>query len=289
MNRNSEESKENLCGRSRVLAAQTSLSELSPGSDLHRAITYHQAVPGSEARAKLCIYAGNALGISDEATIGLAAAVETLHNASLIQDDLQDNDATRRGRAAVWKKFGRDVAINVTDLLLSNAFALAASAGPLHAQKLVTTMNRAVARTLQGQTNDLSYEQQTDLDEAIAIAKEKSGALFSLSLELPLIMADHQQSLSQAREIGTLFGIGYQIFDDLLDRDSDRLSGNSANIALMIEETAVTKYKVDTAEELAYYFLSEAASGAAELPSGCGDLLIEKCSALLHALEREAA
>lgn len=289
MNRNSVELKENLCGRSRVLAAQTSLSELSPGSDLHRAITYHQAVPGSEARAKLCIYAGNALGISDEATIGLAAAVETLHNASLIQDDLQDNDETRRGRAAVWKEFGRDVAINVTDLLLSNAFALAASAGPLHAQKLVTTMNRAVARTLQGQTNDLSYEQQTDLDEAIAIAKEKSGALFSLSLELPLIMADHQQSLSQAREIGALFGIGYQIFDDLLDRDSDRLSGNSANIALMIEETAVRKYKVDTAEELAYYFLSEAASGAAELPSGCGDLLIEKCSALLQVLEREAA
>jgi len=289
MNRNSVELKENLCGRSRVLAAQTSLSELSPGSTLHRAITYHQAAPGSEARAKLCIYAGNALGISDEATIGLAAAVETLHNASLIQDDLQDNDETRRGRAAVWKKFGRDVAINVTDLLLSNAFALAASAGPLHAHKLVTTMNRAVARTLQGQTNDLSFEQQTDLNEAIAIAKEKSGALFSLSLELPLIMADHQQSLSQAREIGTLFGIGYQIFDDLLDRDSDRLSGNSANIALMIEETAVTKYKVDTAEELAYYFLSEAASGAAELPSGCGDLLIEKCSALLQVLEREAA
>jgi len=289
MDRYSEELEESLCVRSRVLAAQTSLSELTPGSNLHRAITYHQAAPGSEARAKLCVYAGNALGISDEATVGLAAAVETLHNASLIQDDLQDNDAIRRGRAAVWKKFGRDIAINATDLLLSNAFALAASAGPLHAQKLVTAMNRAVARTLQGQTNDLDFEPQTDLDDAIAIAKEKSGALFSLSLELPLIMADHQQLLSLAREIGSLFGIGYQIFDDLLDRDSDRLSGNTANIALMIEESAVTKYKADTAEDLAYYFLSEAASGAADLPSRCGDLLIEKCSALLHVLEREAA
>lgn len=289
MNRHKNDLKENLCARSRVLAAQTSLIELTPGSSLYRAIAYHQAAPGSEARAKLCIHAGHALGISDEATVGLAAAVETLHNASLIQDDLQDNDTTRRGRAAVWKKFGQDIAINATDLLLSNAFALAASAGPLHAQKLVTTMNRAVARTLQGQTNDLNFEQQTHLDDAIDIAKEKSGALFSLSLELPLIMADHQQSLSLAREIGTLFGIGYQIFDDLLDRDSDRLSGNSANIALMIEETAMKKYKADTAEELAYYFLSEAASRAADLPSSCGDLLIEKCSALLHVLEREAA
>jgi geranylgeranyl diphosphate synthase type II len=289
MNRHTDDLTENLCARSRALAAQTSVSELTPDSTLHRAISYHQAVPGSEARAKLCIHAGNALGISDEATVGLAAAVETLHNASLIQDDLQDNDATRRGRAAVWKKFGRDIAINATDLLLSNAFALAASAGPLHARKLVTTMNQAVARTLQGQTSDLNYEQQTNLDDAIAIAKEKSGALFSLSLELPLIMADHQQSLSLAREIGMLFGIGYQIFDDLLDRDSDRLSGKRANIALMIEETAMKKYKADSAEELAYYFLSEAASGAADLPSSCGDLLIEKCSVLLHVLEREAA
>ncbi|MAV53057.1 MAG: hypothetical protein CMQ01_04725, partial [Gammaproteobacteria bacterium] len=88
---------------------------------------------------------------------------------------------------------------------------------------------------------------------------------------------------------GTLFGIGYQIFDDLQDREGDRLSGNTANMALMVEDNAVSKYQANTAEELAYYFLSEAASGAAELPSGCGDLLIEKCSALLQVLEREAA
>ncbi|MAS59796.1 MAG: polyprenyl synthetase [Gammaproteobacteria bacterium] len=289
MNSKNNISNEDLLARSRELAGKTSLSELTSGSELHSAITYHQAALGSEARSRLCIHAGIALGLPVDATVNLAAAVETLHNASLIQDDLQDNDAMRRGRAAVWKKFGQDIAINATDLLLSNAFALAASAGPIYAHKLVAIMNRAVARTLQGQTNDLHVGQQPGLDQAIAIAREKSGTLFSLSLELPLVMADYQESLSLARETGTLFGIGYQIFDDLQDREGDRLSGNTANMALMVEDNAVSKYQANTAEELAYYFLSEAASGAAELPSGCGDLLIEKCSALLQVLEREAA
>ncbi len=289
MNLNPEYTIESLLARSRKLAGDTSLSELTPGSTLHSALVYHQSAPGSEARARLCINAGIALGLPVDATVYLSAAVETLHNASLIQDDLQDNDATRRGRAAVWKKFGQDIAINATDLLLSNAFALAASAGPKHAHKLVKTMNRAVAKTLQGQTNDLNVGQQPSLDHAIAIAREKSGTLFSLSLELPLVMADHQESLSLARETGTLFGIGYQIFDDLQDRDSDRLSGNTANMALMMEGTVITKYRANTAEEFACYFLNEAASGAASLPRGCGGLLIDKCSALLHKLERDAA
>ena len=168
---------------SRALAEKTALTELSSGSALHDAIRYHYQTSGSEARAALCLSASIALGLTPDAAIRLAASVETLHNASLIQDDLQDRDEIRRGKTAIWKKFSPDIAINATDLLIASAFELVVSAGSDSAHRLVTTMNRAIARTLQGQTKDLNAVRDLGVDQAIAVAKEKSGPLFSLSLE----------------------------------------------------------------------------------------------------------
>ena len=94
---------------SRALAEKTALTELSPGSALHDAIRYQYRTPGSEARAALCLSASLALGLTDESAVRLAASVETLQNASLVQDDLQDRDALRRGKTAIWKQFGPDL------------------------------------------------------------------------------------------------------------------------------------------------------------------------------------
>jgi len=168
----------NLLKDSRDLAQSTLLKELSPTSKLRQVIEYHYSASGSEARGSLCISASLAPALNFEVAINLSAAVETLHNASLIQDDLQDLDEFRRGQLSVWKKFGSDIAINTTDLLIANAFALAASAAPNSAHNLISTMKRAIAVTLQGQTNDLNTDQDLSIDEAILIAKEKSGPFF---------------------------------------------------------------------------------------------------------------
>ena len=274
----------------RALAEKTALAELSPGSALHNAIRYHYRTPGSEARATLCLSASLALGLTADSAVRLAASVETLHNASLIQDDLQDRDEIRRGKTAIWKQFGPDIAINATDLLIACAFELVASAGSSSAHRLVTTMNRAIARTLQGQTKDLNAGRDLNFDQAIAVAKEKSGPLFSLSLELPLVLAGHFYFLSMAREAGASFGIGYQIFDDIHDSAQDRESGSLSNMALLVESSGDTKLSsLGSAEDLAHHYLQEAASSAAALPDGCGALLADKCAELLSELDREAA
>ena len=274
----------------RALAEKTALAELSPGSALHNAIRYHYRTPGSEARATLCLSASLALGLTADSAVRLAASVETLHNASLIQDDLQDRDEIRRGKTAIWKQFGSDIAINATDLLIACAFELVASAGSSSAHRLVTTMNRAIARTLQGQTKDLNAGRDLNFDQAIAVAKEKSGPLFSLSLELPLVLAGHFYFLSMAREAGASFGIGYQIFDDIHDSAQDRESGSLSNMALLVESSGDTKLSsLGSAEDLAHHCLQEAASSAAALPDGCGALLADKCAELLSELDREAA
>ena len=274
---------------SRALAEKTALTELSSGSALHDAIRYHYLTSGSEARAALCLSASIALGLTPDAAIRVAASVETLHNASLIQDDLQDRDEIRRGKTAIWKKFSPDIAINATDLLIASAFELVASAGSDSAHRLVTTMNRAIARTLQGQTKDLNAVRDLGVDQAIAVAKEKSGPLFSLSLELPLVLAGHSYFLRMAREAGAAFGIGYQIFDDINDAARDRESGNLSNLALLLGSSGDTLSSLEGAEGLAHHYLQEAASGATALPNGCGALLADKCAELLSELDREAA
>ena len=275
---------------SRALAEETALKELTPGSVLHDAIRYHYRTPGSEARAALCLSASLALGLAAESAARLAASVETLHNASLIQDDLQDRDALRRGKSSIWKQFGSDIAINATDLLIASAFELVASAGSGSAHRLVTTMNRAIARTLQGQTKDLNAGRDLNVDQAIAVAKEKSGPLFSLSLELPLVLSGHFYFLDTAREAGAAFGIGYQIFDDIHDCARDRESGSFSNLALMVGSSGDSELaSLECAEDLAHHYLQEAAIGASALPDGCGALLADKCTELLSELDREAA
>lgn len=275
---------------SRALAEKTALAELSPGSALHDAVRYQYRTPGSEARAALCLSASLALGLTDESAVRLAASVETLHNASLIQDDLQDRDALRRGKTTIWKQFGPDIAINATDLLIATAFELVASASSGSAHRLVSTMSRAIARTLQGQTKDLDAGRGLNVEQAIAVAKEKSGPLFSLSLELPLVLSGHFYFLSMAREAGAAFGIGYQIFDDMHDCTRDRESGNLSNLALLAGSSGDSELlSMESAEDLAHHYLQEAASGAAALPDGCGALLADKCTELLSELDREAA
>lgn len=279
-----------LLKNSRALAEKAALKELTTGSALHDAIRYQYRTPGSEARAALCLSASLALGLTAESAARLAASVETLHNASLIQDDLQDRDELRRGKTAIWKQFGPDIAINATDLLIATAFELAASASSGSAHRLVSTMSRAIARTLQGQTKDLDAGRDLNVDQAIAVAKEKSGPLFSLSLELPLVLSGHFYFLSMAREAGAAFGIGYQIFDDMHDCARDRESGNFSNLALLAGSSGDSGLlSMESAEDLAHHYLQEAASGAAALPDGCGALLADKCTELLSELDREAA
>lgn len=279
-----------LLERSRELLEQSALSQVSTSSPLHHSIAYHLSTPGSLARSKLSLSASSALNLTTDESVRLAAAVESLHNASLIQDDLQDRDAIRRGKVTVWKKFGPDLAINATDLMLSSAFALAASAGGVEAAfALVNTMHQAVAKTLEGQTKDLSHEGLQRLEDAVAVAKEKSGPLFSLSLELPLVLSGHDEYLGVAREVGAAFGIGYQIFDDIQDRELDRAAGDRFNLALMIESVLSEGSCFKTAEQLAHHYLDQAATSAASLPNDCAALLREKCMDLLMKLELEAA
>lgn len=255
----------------RACVAQT------PGHDpLAAALEHHLAAGGRRTRTRLSLTASRALGLPESDRLALAAAVELLHNASLIQDDLQDGDATRRGRPSVWRLFGKDTAIGLTDLLISAAYASLSGVSRIDAlPALLRQLHAAIGVTLRGQDGDLGHCRAPgpSLEAVLATARQKSGPLFALSLELPLIRADLGDAVPQANEAACQFGVGYQIADDMEDAYGDRAAGNPANVVLALAEDLPFSDALREARRLASGHLEASRRLAQRLPRGCGALL----------------
>jgi len=252
---------------------------LDENSVLRAALDHHLLENGSQSRAQLTLSTSKALGLSLKNQLHLAAAVECLHNASLIQDDLQDKDTLRRGQESVWSYFGSNAAINLTDLLIATSFVLL---GHVDSQgclpQLLNCMQRAIALTLQGQSRDLCEESTgRAVKTSLAVAESKSGPLFALCLELPLITASKFSSLNAAQQAGCFFGAGYQVLDDINDAASDQATENNANVVVALSEALSAKDAHYEAQAVARHYLDRAHQLAESLPNNCAALLIEYC------------
>jgi len=199
----------------RIALVEQLLSDAThtPGR-LGDASAYLLEQPGKRIRARLCLDLADSLQIPPEEGIVLAAAVELLHNASLVLDDVQDNDEMRRGRASIWRTFGRSQAINLGTFLIAQSSTLAArlrGVSPLFA----ATLREATA----GQAAEIDFHAATPTLPAYEkMAEAKTGALFALGAQSAAILARLPEDL--AAGIGNAFarlGAAYQLQDDLAD------------------------------------------------------------------------
>ena len=79
---------------------------------------------GQKIRAKICFSVGKSFGLKEDLLLDIAAFTDLLHNASLIHDDLIDDDSERRGCATPWKKYGKEKALLLGDLLISKSLEI---------------------------------------------------------------------------------------------------------------------------------------------------------------------
>jgi len=250
---------------------------------IHGAYLHHFKATGGGARSKLAFRCASNLGVEYHDATCLAAAVECLHNASLIQDDLQDGSHYRRGQASVFAEFGRDVALGLTNRLITAAFSCLSriensSALPL----LIRKTHEAVAETIAGQTRELAGTKESlSLGSRISAARQKSGPLFALSLEFPLIMAGEEKSLVSAHEAACLFGLGYQILDDLKDQKADSQNDAMGSIVLAMKAERSDPSIEQAAVQLARSYLNDAISNAGKLPRGAREPMTEMIENLL--------
>lgn len=193
----------------------------SAANQLDAVVAWQRAVPGKGLRRRLAEEAGRALGLSSDLSGEIAAIVESVHEASLLIDDVNDRAGTRRGRESAYARFGADRAMLAGLKLLTQAQGRAAALAPDEpcpgavAQALAV----AVAEACDGQAGDLDGR-IGDWDAYERICRGKTGALAALAVVLPAETAGlHPSAVAAARDAVMLIGLAYQIRDDLADGD----------------------------------------------------------------------
>jgi len=184
---------------------------------------------GKRMRPLLVMLVARDLGCSSPALVDVACAVELVHAASLVLDDLpcMDNAQLRRGKPAVHVQYGEDVAILASVALLSRAFGVLASAGdipPVTRARLVAKLAETVGSQglVRGQYQDLHGE---DLHggartlDAIATTNElKTGVLLGVAVDMAAIICQADERVAASlRAFALAAGHAFQIRDDLLD------------------------------------------------------------------------
>ena len=277
--------------RCRKLIQPALATESDPFAMAARAADYHLHAGGGRIRARLALDAALQLGLSARTAVVIASTCELLHNASLVHDDLQDRDSTRRGVDAVWKRFDAETAICTGDLLLSSAYASLADlddATPL--RQMLSLVHLRTTAAIQGQCADVAHRTTpvTDVATYLRIVAGKSGALLSLPLELVLLAAEQSPWTKLACDAAQAFAIGYQIADDLQDvsRDTGSDAATQAlNVVLLMQRDVAlapdasqelrSAHARQQAIALARQQLTLAARNAAALPHQCGNLLAQ--------------
>ena len=152
----------------------------------------------------------------DERVVAAAAAVELLHMATLVHDDVLDRALLRRGYPTVVASAGRDAAVATGDLLFSRAFAELAATGSAPAVQALSTASTALARGELMQRDDA-----WSADVTAARYRErcglKTGSLFAASCRLGAVLGGRGDGADALAAFGDRIGVAFQILDDVLD------------------------------------------------------------------------
>jgi len=197
-----------------------------------RPVTLHQPMwelldrGGKRFRPALTLLFCKAVGGQERRALPAAAAVEILHNMTLIHDDIEDQSELRRGKPCIHIMFGQSAAINSGDAMLIKVFEAAAD-GSIEATTKNNLIQQFAERAFQitrGQALEfeLNGRQSFTEEDVTEVLRNKTSALVALACEAGAIVARAKKSqLSAAGKFGEATGVGFQIVDDLLNVTGD--------------------------------------------------------------------
>lgn len=280
----------------RWLAEETSDRHPLPLTTLQQACHYSLNSPGKRLRPILTLATAELLELDPTLVRSMTLAIELIHTASLIHDDLPalDNDDFRRGQLTCHKVFGDATAVLAGDALIAWAFEIVARDTILHAnQKLeaIIMLTSVIEEICEGQMLDLNVleiehvsvsrkigehmkskikrddrphrARQATADWIQACHQKKTGALIATALAIPCIFLTNDtkyEYLQDLTKVGLLFGLAFQITDDIIDDYAGTLSCNERDgkeISSIHCASYVTVYGLETAKALAESAISE--------------------------------
>ena len=172
---------------------------------------------GKRLRPMLTLAMARIAGYQGEGHIKLAAAVEFMHTATLLHDDVVDESDMRRGKLAARMVWGNEASVLVGDFLLGQAFKMMVEVGSLHALDILSTAAAVIA---EGEVMQLGAAKNTatNEDEYLAVIRAKTAELFAAACEVgPVLAAKEKSSMAACRSYGMNLGIAFQLIDDALD------------------------------------------------------------------------
>ncbi len=232
----------------RVNGSIHNLMPIGRPDELYRAMRYLFDAGGKRLRPATLILATEAVGGNPDNVIPAATAVELVHNFTLIHDDIMDQDELRRGLPSVHVKWGLSGAILAGDTLYSKAFHILSQCetDPARMVQCLTVMSKTCIEICEGQWMDISFEKRNHVleEEYMEMVEKKTAVLYAASAKLGAILGGSTKEEADALwDFGRLVGVGFQIFDDVLDlvthedvlgkmRGSDLREGKQTLIAI---------------------------------------------------------
>ncbi len=183
---------------------------------------------GKRLRAVLPSLVGEAVGSHHKGHHDLGAAIEIIHNFTLVHDDIMDNDPIRRGRPAVHIAYDMPTAINAGDAMLALAFEMIAESADIKDEvmrDLVRVIGRMVRKVSEGQQMDMDFENRSDgvsEQEYLTMISGKTAAMFETCAQTGAMLAGASYDIQETCRLwGLETGLCFQLMDDLIDITGD--------------------------------------------------------------------
>ncbi|HPR64804.1 MAG TPA: polyprenyl synthetase family protein [Thermoanaerobaculia bacterium] len=194
------------------------INELSEGpQSVREAATYMAGAGGKRLRPALMLAVSRLLDVDRSKVIPMAAAVEWLHTATLIHDDIIDDAELRRGKPALYKIMGHNVSVLVGDFLYALAIKEAVKTRKL---AIIDILAETTVKMIEGEILALEHLCDPSMDEALYfdIITRKTAHLFATATTIPAhLNGSNPGQLRALKDYGTNFGIAFQMIDDMKD------------------------------------------------------------------------
>jgi octaprenyl-diphosphate synthase len=186
---------------------------------------------GKRLRPMMTLATAGLCGYRGQGHVKLAAAVEFMHTATLLHDDVVDESDLRRGKLAARMLWGNEASVLVGDFLLGQAFRMMVEVGSLPCLEVLSTAATVIA---EGEVMQLAAAKDTATteDDYIAVIRAKTAALFAAACEVgPMLAGRPKAEMAACRAYGTNLGIAFQLVDDALDYggSSQKLGKNTGD------------------------------------------------------------
>ncbi|WP_253299947.1 polyprenyl synthetase family protein [Wolbachia endosymbiont of Chironomus riparius] len=188
--------------------------DILPANDI---ISHFMQSGGKRIRPKLIFIICKMLGYSGQDRVNIAAAVEFIHNATLLHDDVLDESNARHGIETINKIWGNKLSILVGDLLLTIAFRWLIECGNLN---VLSILSEASNYLVNGEIRQMNayFNPKEMKQNYFCIIQQKTASLFSACCEAASVVSGATKNeIEKLKNFGLNFGIAFQIVDDVLD------------------------------------------------------------------------